>query len=134
MTLPNYLSPKTVGEAISLLSKHGDKARVISGGTDLLVQMKRKEPLPDYLISLGGVRELNYITYDESKGLRVGALTPIGDIAASPVIRGRFGILAQAAGMLGTPAIRNQATLGGNLCNAAPSADTAPPLLVLGDF
>jgi carbon-monoxide dehydrogenase medium subunit len=131
MALQNYFSPKTVEEAISLLSQYGDKARVISGGTDFLVQMKRQEPLPDYLISLGGIHELNYIRYDEARGLRVGALTPIGDIAGSPLVCRQFSILAQAAGMLGTPAIRNQATLGGNLCNAAPSADTASPLLVL---
>ncbi len=132
MAPSNYFSPNTVEEAISLLSRYGDKARVVSGGTDFLVQLKRKEPLPDYVISLGNLRELNYIKFDESKGLRVGALTPIADIAASSLIKSRFSILAQAAGMLGTPAIRNQATLGGNLCNAAPSADTAPPLLVLG--
>jgi carbon-monoxide dehydrogenase medium subunit len=132
MALQNYFSPKTVEEAISLLSQHGDKARVISGGTDFLAQMKRQEPLPDYLISLGGIHDLNYIRYDEATGLRVGALTPIGDIAGSSLVCRQFSILAQAAGMLGTPAIRNQATLGGNLCNAAPSADTAPPLLVLG--
>jgi len=132
MALQNYFSPKTVEEAISLLSQYGDQARVISGGTDFLVQMKRKEPLSNYLISLGGIHELNYIRHDEAKGLRIGALTPIGDIAGSPLVCRQFSILAQAAGMLGTPAIRNQATLGGNLCNAAPSADTAPPLLVLG--
>ncbi len=132
MALPTYFSPKTVEEAISLLSQYGDKARVVSGGTDFLVQMKRKEPSPDYVISLGNLHDLNYIKFDESKGLRVGALTPIADIAGSSLIKSRFSILAQAAGMLGSPAIRNQATLGGNLCNAAPSADTAPPLLVLG--
>lgn len=132
MAPSNYFSPNTVEETISLLSQYGDKARVVSGGTDFLVQTKRKEPLPDYVISLGNLRELNYIKFDEAEGLRVGALTPIADIAGSSLIKSRFSVLAQAAGMLGTPAIRNQATLGGNLCNAAPSADTAPPLLVLG--
>ena len=132
MAPSNYFSPSTVEEAVSLLSRYGDKARVVSGGTDFLVQMKRKEPLPDYVISLGNLRELHYIRFDESQGLSIGALTPVGEIACSSLIQSRFSVLAQAAGMLGTPAIRNQATLGGNLCNAAPSADTAPSLLVLG--
>ena len=132
MAPSKYFSPNTVEEAISLLSRYGDKARVVSGGTDFLVQMKRKEPLPDYVISLGNLRELHYIRFDESQGLSIGALTPVGEIACSSLIQSRFSVLAQAAGMLGTPAIRNQATLGGNLCNAAPSADTAPSLLVLG--
>ena len=131
MTLENYFAPKSVKEAISLLSEYGQKARVISGGTDLLAQMKHREVLPQCVISIGNIAELSYIKYDESKGLNIGVLTSVVDIANSPVVKSKFSILAQAAGLLGTPSIRNQATLGGNLCNAAPSADTAPPLLVL---
>lgn len=132
MTSPKYFAPKSIKEAISLLSEFGQKAKVISGGTDLLMQMKQKELLPDYLISLGDIPDLDYIKYDEIRGLKIGALTNVVNIANSPLIRSKFSILAQAASLLGTPAIRNQATIGGNLCNAAPSADTAPPLLVLG--
>ena len=132
MTSPKYFAPSSVKEAISLLSEYGKKAKIVSGGTDLLIQMKHKELLPDYLISIGGISELDYIKYDESSGLRIGVLTNIVNIADSPLIRSKFNLLAQAASMLGSPSIRNQATLGGNLCNAAPSADTAPPLLVLG--
>ena len=132
MTLQNYFAPKSVKEALSLLSEYGQKARVISGGTDLLMQMKHREVLPEYVISIGGIAELSFITYDETKGLNIGVLTNVADIANSPLVKRKFSILAQAAGMLGTPTIRNQATLGGNLCNAAPSADTAPSLMVLG--
>jgi aerobic carbon-monoxide dehydrogenase medium subunit len=132
MTVPTYLSPRSVEEAISLLSKYGDKAKVISGGTDVLVQMKRDVLLPDVVASLGGIRDLDYIRYDKPKGLMVGALTTIQQLASSPLINSTFAILAQAASMLGTPAVRNQATIGGNLCNAAPSADSAPALIVLG--
>ena len=132
MTSPKYFAPSSIKEAISLLSEYGQKAKVISGGTDLLVQMKHKEWLPDCLISIGGISELDYIKYDESSGLKIGVLTNVVTIANSPLVRSKFNLLAQAASMLGTPTIRNQATLGGNLCNAAPSADTAPPLLVLG--
>jgi carbon-monoxide dehydrogenase medium subunit len=132
MTLPKYLTVKSVEEAVSLLSQHGEKAKFVSGGTDFLMQLKRGEAVPECLIRLGKIRELDFIKYDEINGLRIGALTTIVNVANSSLIQSKFSILAQAAGMLGTPAIRNQATLGGNLCNAAPSADTAPPLLVLG--
>ena len=131
MSLERYFAPRTLKEALSLLSEYGPKARVISGGTDLLAQMKQREVLPPCVISIGNIAELNFIKYDESKGISIGALTSVVDIATSPVVKSHFGVLAQAAGLLGTPLIRNQATLGGNLCNAAPSADTAPPLLVL---
>jgi carbon-monoxide dehydrogenase medium subunit len=132
MTSPKYLRPKSVQEAVSLLSEYREKVKVVSGGTDFLMQLKRGEVMPESLISLGEIRELDFIKYEEMNGLRVGALTTIVNITNSSLIKSKFSILAQAAGMLGTPAIRNQATLGGNLCNAAPSADMAPPLLVLG--
>jgi len=131
MTPQKVLTARSVEEALSLLSHHGERAKFVSGATDLLMQLKRGEAVPECLIRLGEIRELNFIKYDET-GLTVGALTTIVEIANSPLVRNKFSILAQAAGMLGTPAVRNQATLGGNLCNAAPSADTAPPLLVLG--
>jgi len=132
MTPPKYLTARSVEEAVFLLSEYGEKAKFVSGATDFLMQLKRGEAVPECLIRLGEIRELDFIKYDEAGGLRVGALTTIVEVANSPIIRNKFNILAQAAGMLGTPAIRNQATLGGNLCNAAPSADTAPPLLVMG--
>jgi len=132
MTELKYVAPKSIEEAISLLSEYGEKSKIISGGTDLLVQMKNKVVLPDFLVSIGDIRDLDYINYDEINGLRVGALTTIGSIEKSSLIHSKFNILAQAAGTLGTPVIRHQATIGGNLCNAAPSADTAPALMVLG--
>jgi CO/xanthine dehydrogenase FAD-binding subunit len=132
MTASTYLTPSSIKEAIGLLSEYGEKAKIISGGTDLLMQMKHRELLPDTLISLSGVSELNYIRSDESTGLKVGVSTSLAEISNSSLVKGKFGLFAQAAGMLGNPTIRNQATLGGNLCNAAPSADTAPPLMVMG--
>jgi CO/xanthine dehydrogenase FAD-binding subunit len=131
MTVLNYFTPGSIKEAIGLLSEYGEKARIISGGTDLHMQMKHRELFPDYLISLAGISELNYITCDESTGLKVGVSTCVAEIAESPLVKSKFGLFAQAASSLGNPTIRNQATLGGNLCNAAPSADTAPSLLVL---
>ncbi len=132
MSNSRYFKPKSVAEAVFLLSEHRGKAEIIAGGTDLLLKMKGGVIQPDFFISLSDISELDYIDYDEINGLRIGALTTIGSIAKSMVIQSQFSILAQAAGMLGTPSVRNQATLGGNLCNAAPSADTAPALMALG--
>ncbi len=132
MSQSDYFAPKSLVKAISLLSKYGAKAKIISGGTDLLIQMKNRGALPECLINIGDISALNYINYDDREGLRVGALTTISSIENSSVIRDKFNIFAQAASMLGTPVIRSRATIGGNLCNAAPSADTAPALIVLG--
>jgi carbon-monoxide dehydrogenase medium subunit len=131
MVLLRYLAPSSVEEAISLLSKYGDGAKVISGGTDLLVQMKHNVLLPNCLINISRIRDLDYIKYDQTIGLRIGALTTVGYVAKSSLIQSKFNVLAQGARLLGTPAIQNQATIGGNLCNAAPSADIVPPLIVL---
>lgn len=126
-----YLEPKTIEEAIFLLSRHKEAAKVVAGGTDLIVQLKKGAELPRYIINIKGISNQDSITYDEREGLRIGALATIHSIEVSPVIRQKFGVLAQAASKLGTSQIRNCATIGGNLCNAAPSAETAPALLVL---
>jgi carbon-monoxide dehydrogenase medium subunit len=133
MLLPRfeYLAPKTIDEACSLLSQYKGKARVIAGGTDLLVQMKHREITPQYLINIKAIPNLDYITYDEEAGLSIGALATIRAIETSPLIKQRFGILTQAAAVLGSVQVRNRGTIGGNICNAAPSADTAPALITL---
>lgn len=132
MNIPKYFAPETLEEACSLLSEHKDNARVIAGGTDLLLKMRQGDVLPKYIINIRNIPEQDYIVYDEKKGLRIGSLTTICSIKTSSLIQEKFGILAQAASQLGTVQIRNQATIGGNVCNAATSADTIPALLVLG--
>lgn len=133
MRLPKfeYFVPTTIEDACSLLSKYKGEARILAGGTDLLVKMKNRMMLPSYLISIKNIPDLDYVRYDEKEGLRIGALTTLEAIKVSPAIRQRFGILAQAAGVVGSVAIRNGGTIGGNLCNAAPSAETAPALIAL---
>lgn len=134
MLLPkfDYSKPKTVEEVCSLLSKYKEKARVIAGGTDLLIKMKDKSLTPQYLIGLTGVTDLNYIEYKGTEGLRIGALATINSIVHSPAVKERFGYLSDAAARMATPQVRNMGTVGGNLCSAAPSADLAPPLIALG--
>ena len=133
MLLPKfeYFAAKTIEEACSLLSKYKGEARVLAGGTDLLVQMKNREVTPRCLINIKGIPDLDYIRYDDKEGLRIGALTTIEALKTSPLIRRRFGILSQAAGVLGTVQIRNRGTIAGNLCNASPAAETAPALIIL---
>ncbi len=126
-----YVSCKTIEEACSFLSKHKDEAQALAGGTDLLVKMKHRKILPDYLVNIKGIQDLNFIRYDGLEGVRIGALTTIQTIKNSPLIMKKFPVLSQAARVLGTAHVRNLATLGGNLCNASPASECAAPLLTL---
>jgi CO/xanthine dehydrogenase FAD-binding subunit len=134
MSLPKfeYLAPSSLAEACALLAKHQGKARVLAGGTDLVPQMKKRAPTtPQYVIGLKNVPDLDYIEFTKAKGLRVGALATLESILNSPVIKTNYPVLAEAIGRMATVQVRNLATLGGNLCNASPAADSGPPLLVL---
>lgn len=126
-----YLAPQSIKEAMSLLNQYREEGTIVAGGTDLLVRMKNGECSPDVLVNLHNIKELDYIRYAEEEGLEIGALTVVGDLAKSLIVQDRYGVLAQAAAILGTPSIRRMATVCGNLSNAAPSADMAPALLVL---
>src|SRR3990172_7526870 len=132
--LPEFelLSADTVEETCTLLSRHGAEAMVFAGGTDLLVKMKHRRTIPRRLINIKGIPDLDQIRHDERDGLRIVALTTIQAIEASSVIGKKFPAVKQAASVLGTSQIRNVGTIGGNLGNASPSAEFAPPLLTLG--
>jgi carbon-monoxide dehydrogenase medium subunit len=125
-----YIKPKTVEEALALLGQYGKKAALIAGGTDVIVMIKQKTMAPDLLISLQGIPGLDRIRYDGS--LSLGPMVTHRAIEKSENIRKDFSALSDAADFLGSIQIRNVATIGGNICTAAPSADTATPLLVLG--
>ncbi len=127
----DHLEAKTIEEACSLLAKYKDKARVIAGGTDLLVSMKGREISPQYIINIKAIPNLDGINYSQKDGLVIGALTTLAEIESSPIIGERFPILSSAAHQTGSPHIQNIGTIGGNLCNAAPSADMAPSLIGL---
>ena len=126
-----YFEASSFSEAVSLLAQYGKEAWLIAGGTDLLVWMKEGARHPKAVINIKTIPGADQITFDEKKGLTIGALATISDIQNSAVIQERFAPLAQAARELGSAQVRNLATIGGNLCTAAPSAETAPPLLVL---
>jgi carbon-monoxide dehydrogenase medium subunit len=125
----DYLKPRTLEEAISLLNQYGKKAALIAGGTDVIVMTKQKAMAPEVLISLRGIPGLDQIHSNGS--LRLGPLVTHRALEKSELIRKDFSCLADAVDCLGSIQIRNVATIGGNICTAAPSADTACPLLVL---
>ena len=126
-----YLEPKNIKEAVSLLTKYNGKAKIIAGGTDLYVKIRNKTLKPEYLVDIEGIRGLDYIKCDNKDGLRIGALTKIRSLEKSSELLNKYPLTAQAASQLGSVAIRNVGTIGGNLCNAAPSAECAPALLCL---
>jgi carbon-monoxide dehydrogenase medium subunit len=127
-----YFAPKTMHEASAFLGDHEEEAKVLAGGTDLLVHMKHRAVVPRYLVGLKTLQGLDRITYSTEEGLRIGPLVSHQSIAEDPVITERFGALAFACSKVGTPQIRSMGTIGGNLCNGSPSADSAPPLIAMG--
>jgi len=132
LTKFEYLAPKTIDEALALLSQHKGRAKVIAGGTDVVPQLKRREiKAPQYIIDLKEIPGLDYIKYDEVNGLTLGALATIHAVETSSIIREKFNILFQATESMASPQVRNRGTVVGNICNAVPSADTAPALLTL---
>ncbi|MFQ5852261.1 MAG: FAD binding domain-containing protein [Candidatus Binatia bacterium] len=126
----DYFAPQKLAAAVSLLRKHGKKATPLAGGTDLLILFDRRVIAPSVVVDLKRIRELRAIK-SAHNGLRIGALTLMDEVASSRLVQGRYGIVAKAASVVGSLQTRNRATLGGNLCNASPAADTAPPLIAL---
>ena len=126
----DYFKPKTLKEALTLFAKYGEKAKWIAGGTDVIVMIKQETMGPDVLISLRGIPGLDEIKFNGS--LSLGPMVTHRAIEKSEIIRKNFTALTDAVDYLGSVQIRNVATIGGNICTAAPSADTATPLLVLG--
>ncbi len=127
-----YFRPNTIEEAIEILSQWGEVAVAFAGGTDLLVRMKDRHLTPKCLVDIKGIPGLDVIKYDEHEGLTLGSMVSFRDIEKSEVIRRNYPILVQGAEIVGSFQIRNRGSIGGNLCNAAPSADIVPPLIVLG--
>ena len=126
-----YFAPNTLEEALTLLKDYRGKVKIIAGGTDLLLSMRDRGVTPKYLIGLKNIGGMDYIHYSETEGLRIGALTTIVSIESSQLIKQKYSILNQTAKCMASCQIRNVATIGGNICSAVPSADTAPPLIVL---
>ena len=128
----DYLEPQTIQEAVSLLTKYDGKAKVIAGGTDLMNLIRTKMIRAEYVVDIEHVPGLDYVRYDDKGALTIGALTTIRALELSAELKEHHPVISQAAGQLGSMAIRNMGTIGGNLCHASPAADTAPSLIGLG--
>jgi CO/xanthine dehydrogenase FAD-binding subunit len=127
----DYIVPKTLDEALKALNEHKGSAKLLAGGTDLVPQLKKRElKTPGYVIDLKGISGLDGISYD-AQGLQIGPLATISSIAQSPEVQERYPMLVQAALGMASPQVRNRGTFAGNICNAVPSADSAPSLLAL---
>ena len=127
-----YLEPTTLDEAVALLARYGDKAQVLAGGTDLLVEIREHLRRPQYVVNIKRVPGIDGLSYDSIEGLRVGAAVTARTLELMPEVRQNYLGLAQALRELGSIQVRNRATLAGNICRASPSADTLPPLIADG--
>jgi CO/xanthine dehydrogenase FAD-binding subunit len=125
-----YHTPASLPAALDLLNSYGSNAKLLAGGTDLLLAMKRRTTAPPHLINLKGIKDLSGIRVD-STGLTIGALTTIAEICRSEIVRESYSPVWDAANVMASPQVRSLATIGGNLVSAVPSADMAPPLMVL---
>ncbi len=123
--------PRSIEDCLKLLAERGPEAKLVAGGTDLLPQMKNGLIKPAAVIDLSGVADLRVLRREDGAGLRVGASVVAREIELDPYTRSAYPALAESGALVGSVQIRNLATVGGNLCNAAPSADMAPPLLAL---
>ena len=127
-----YIAPKTLKEAVGFLSEHKKEARPIAGGTDLLLNMKRRAAVPQYVVGLRNIPKLDHILYEKGQGLRIGPMVTIHAVETSGLVKEKYPVLCQAASTLGSIQIRNLGTVVGNVCNALPSADMVPSLIALG--
>jgi CO/xanthine dehydrogenase FAD-binding subunit len=123
--------PESLEDCLRLLADRGPDTKLLAGGTDLLPQMKNGVTTPKRVVDLSGVARVHVLENDAKPGLRIGAAVPARQLELDPRVRGGYAALADSAALIGSVQVRNLATVGGNLCNAAPSADMAPPLMAL---
>ncbi|MGE0683871.1 MAG: xanthine dehydrogenase family protein subunit M [Candidatus Binatia bacterium] len=127
-----FATPQSVQEAVEVLARAGDEGRPLAGGTDLIAQMKENRRSPGVVMDVKRIPDLNVLSWDARDGLRVGAAVSCTRIATYAPVRERYPALAEACALVGSVQIQNRAALGGNFCNAAPSADAVPPVLSYG--
>lgn len=125
-----YAQPATLAEALALLERYGDRAALLAGGTDLVVELRNRSRRPELVIDLKRVAEIQPSITSTGRSLTITAATSMTDVQENEHVRTHFPALADAAATVGSIQIRNRATLAGNVCHASPAADTAPALLV----
>jgi aerobic carbon-monoxide dehydrogenase medium subunit len=127
----DYLQPNSIEDASRLLAEYGDDARVFAGGTALMLVMRQRMLNPKVLVSLDKLTSLRGISFDEATGLRIGALSLHNEVANHHLVQHHYPMLAHMAAHLANPQVRNQGTLGGNLCYADPATDPPGCLMAL---
>ncbi len=127
-----YFPAKTIKEACNLLSQYEEEAKILGGGQSLVTLMKQEFVSPSYIIDIKGISDLDYIRYNETDGLRIGALTTHRSLETSTVVKENFSMLAEMERTLASVSIRNWGTVGGNLAHADPASDLATTLMALG--
>jgi carbon-monoxide dehydrogenase medium subunit len=128
----DYTSPGSLNEALALLAEKGDKARILAGGTDLLVLLRTRPDRvknPDLIVDVKSIPELNELSYSPGAGLTLGAAVPCYKIYGNPEVSKAYPGLIDSASLIGGIQIQGRASIGGNLCNATPSADSIPALI-----
>jgi len=127
-----YIRPNNLSEALDFLNAKGAESKILAGGTDIMVNMKRRVVHPDLVVSIHKLDQLRGFDQRSKNQFRIGVLNTMHDIAASGKVTNHFPALATAAGGMGSPQIRNRATIGGNLVSSRPAADTIGPLMGYG--
>lgn len=127
----SYESPSTIDQAVSLLKAHGESARALCGGTDILIQMRAGIRRPEHLVDVKNIKELCQLSFDVKRGLRLGAAVSCIEIYESELMHRHYPGLTEAAHLIGSLQIQSRASVGGNLCNGSPAADTTPALIAL---
>lgn len=127
-----YVAPKNIGDAVAILNNHGDQARMIAGGTDILVMMRAGRRLAEVVVDVKEIPELNEMSYSAQSGLTLGAAVPCYRIYQDAAIAAAYPGLVDSASLIGGIQIQGRASIGGNLCNAAPSGDSIPAVIALG--
>jgi CO/xanthine dehydrogenase FAD-binding subunit len=128
----NYESPRTIADAVALLAAHGDKARPLSGGTDLVIQLRAGVRRPQYVVDIKHIPEMTRISFSMQHGLHLGAAVSCIEIHENADMRRYYPGLTEAAHLIGSLQIQSRATVGGNLCNGSPAGDSTPALIALG--
>jgi carbon-monoxide dehydrogenase medium subunit len=123
--------PDSVDACLAALATRGAAGKILAGGTDLLPQLKNNLIKPGYVIDVSGVADLRVLQGDARRGFRIGASVTARELEQHPGLKSAYPALAESGALVGSIQVRNLATLGGNICNAAPSADMAPPLMAL---
>ena len=126
-----YLTPSKISDAIAMLQKHGEEAKILAGGHSLIPAMRLRLSEPGYLIDISGIQGLDYIL-EESGQLRIGAMTREASLEESQIVREKYPLLLDTAKMIADPSVRNVATVGGNLAHGDPANDHPATMLALG--